>query len=76
MMAPYIAGALAKTIASDKNSAIEVILNNFAEDLPIRGMIVLDEPLEIIYCNENAENIIATLSQGKDFSYERSIGKG
>ena len=73
MMAPYISGALAKTIASDKNSAIEVILNNFAEDLPIRGMIVLDEPLEIIYCNENAENIIATLSQGKDFSSKSVI---
>ncbi len=73
MMAPYIAGALAKTTASDKNSAIDVILNNFAEELPHRGMIVLDEPLEIIYYNENAENIIATLSQGKDFSSKSAI---
>ena len=66
MMAPYIAGALAKTIASDKNSAIDLILNNFAEDLPYRGVIVLDEPLEIIYYNENAESIIARHSQGKE----------
>lgn len=73
MMSPYVAGALAKTIAFDKKLALEFVLDNFAEELPHRGVIVLDEPLEVIYCNEKAENIIAGLGQGKGFSREIPI---
>lgn len=59
MMAPYLAAALERNIILENIQKQECILNTTITDLPNKGIILLDESLEIVYMNENAVNILS-----------------
>ena len=52
LMAPHLAGALEKTIISEKLINSECIIDSIIPDLPYKGIIFLNESLEPIYYNE------------------------
>ncbi len=51
-MAQHLAGALEKTIISEKLINRECIIDSIIPDLPYKGIIVFNESLEPIYYNE------------------------
>ena len=63
LMAPHLAGALEKTIISEKLINRECIIDSIIPDLPYKGIIVLNESLEPIYYNENAVSIMSNLDK-------------
>ena len=65
MMAPFLAGALEKTLAFDKIFKIEAIIKSIVSELPYKGIVVLDGSLEPVYYNENAVSIFSNLNQTK-----------
>jgi len=62
MMAPFLAGALEKTLAFDKIFEIESIIKSIVSELPYKGIVVLNESLEPVYHTENAVIILSNLT--------------
>lgn len=65
MIAPFLAGALEKTLAFDKIFEIESIIKSIVSELPFKGIVVLDGSLEPVYHNENAVSILSNLNRTK-----------
>ncbi len=66
LMAPYLAGALEKTIIIEQIAKNKQIIESITADLPHTGIIILDESLELIYQSEYATQIMSILqSEGK-----------
>ena len=65
LMAPYLAGALEKTIVLEQIIRNQEIINSIVGDLPYRGIMVLDESLEPIFINENAVKMMSRFCKGQ-----------
>jgi DNA-binding CsgD family transcriptional regulator len=63
LMAPYLAGALDRTIIAGKTLMRESIIDTIIADLPYKVIMVLDDSLEPIYQNDNVLSILSRLSQ-------------
>jgi DNA-binding CsgD family transcriptional regulator len=73
LMAPYLAGALEKTIISEECVKTKGIIKTITSDIPDKGIIILDEALEPVYQNEEALKISSLLCDA-DKSNDKSIG--
>jgi DNA-binding CsgD family transcriptional regulator len=65
LMAPYLAGALEKSLISEQKNEQDAILNSILSDLPYPGILVLDRSLRPIYENQYAVRAIAHLNQAR-----------
>lgn len=59
LLAPYLAGALENAITAEQKIKQEGILDYISARLPYKGVIVLDEALEPIYCNQHAARVFS-----------------
>ena len=58
-MVPYLSGALEKVLLKDKNFEHECILNTVASEPSMKGIVVLDPSLKIVYRNQNAAGLLS-----------------
>jgi len=63
LMAPYLAGALEKSMTSERIVERKSIIDSIVADLPYEGVIVMDGSLEAIYQNENAIEFLSNLNK-------------
>ncbi|MBW2000192.1 MAG: hypothetical protein JRJ29_19815 [Deltaproteobacteria bacterium] len=63
LMAPYLAGALEKTIISEKLIDRECVIDSIIPDLPYEGIVILNDSFEPVYYNENAVSILSNLDK-------------
>ncbi len=61
LMAPYLAGAVEKSIISDKMSERKSFIDSIVTRLPFKGIMILDASLDPIYQDENAVRIMSNL---------------
>jgi DNA-binding CsgD family transcriptional regulator len=66
LVASHLGGALEKSILIDKITKSEEIINSICQDLPYKGILVLDESLEPVYINEEAKKTISCLAEEKE----------
>jgi DNA-binding CsgD family transcriptional regulator len=66
LIAPILTGALGQIIFADRIAQCEGIINSLTQDLPYKGIIIFDESLNPIYVNEDAKEIMASLSQREE----------
>ena len=71
LMAPYLTGALGKTVVSEQFIESEGIIKSITSNLTNKGIIILDENLEPMYQNEEAVKLLSALSQA-DINGEKS----
>jgi DNA-binding CsgD family transcriptional regulator len=64
LLVPYLAGALEKTAVLEQINKSEKIVQSVTSDLSNKGIIILDENLEMTYQNEEAIKILPPLCQG------------
>ncbi|MCG2776877.1 MAG: LuxR C-terminal-related transcriptional regulator [Desulfobacterales bacterium] len=62
MMAPYLAGALENAIISEQKTKQAAIIDSITSHMPYKGIIVLDESLELIYQNKHATRFFSHLT--------------
>lgn len=72
LVASHLGGALEKSILIDKITKSEEIINSICQDLPYKGILVLDESLEPVYINEEAKKTISYLAEEKEL-WENSV---
>jgi DNA-binding CsgD family transcriptional regulator len=65
MMAPYLGGALENALISEQKIKQDAIIDTIAIDMPFKGIIVLDESLELIYHNNYASRVFSGLTSKK-----------
>ncbi|MGD0663267.1 MAG: helix-turn-helix transcriptional regulator [Syntrophorhabdales bacterium] len=65
LIAPYLAGALEKTLISKRMTEHDAIIDSFAHNLPHRGIVVLDESFEPTYQNEKARALLSAFGRTK-----------
>lgn len=73
MMAPYLSGALEKSIISQKMVERKSFIDSIVAGLPYKGIMVMDASLDPIYQDENAIRILSDLKRAKkpgDASFE------
>jgi len=63
LMAPYLAGALEKSMTSERIVEQKSIIDSIVAGLPYEGIIVMDGSLEVIYQNENAIEFLSNLNK-------------
>jgi DNA-binding CsgD family transcriptional regulator len=63
LMAPYLAGALDRTIMTHKSFVHESVIDTIVSDLPYEGIMVLDDSLETIYQSDKAFGILSPHGQ-------------
>ena len=66
LMAPHLAGALEKTVVLEQINKSEKIIQSITSDLPNKGIIILDQNLELSYQNEESMKILSILCQSED----------
>ena len=72
LIASHLGGVLEKSILIDKITKSEEIINSICQDLPYKGILVLDEYLELVYINEEAKKTISYLAEEKEL-WENSV---
>ena len=73
LMAPYLSGALEKSIISQKMVERKSFIDSIVAGLPYKGIMVMDASLDPIYQDENAVKILSDLNRAKkpgDASFE------
>ncbi len=65
LIAPYLAGALEKTLISKRMAEHDAIIDSLAPNLPHRGIVVLDESFEPTYQNEIARALLSHFAPTK-----------
>jgi DNA-binding CsgD family transcriptional regulator len=65
LIAPYLAGALEKTLISKRMTEHDAIIDSFAPNLLHRGIVVLDESFEPTYQNEKARALLSDFARTK-----------
>ncbi|MBL7226300.1 MAG: helix-turn-helix transcriptional regulator [Desulfobacteraceae bacterium] len=73
LMAPYLSGALEKSIISQKMVERRSFIDSIVAGLPYKGIMVMDASLDPIYQDENAVRILSDLNRAKkpgDASFE------
>jgi DNA-binding CsgD family transcriptional regulator len=66
LIAAFLGGALERSIFTGKITKSEEIINSICQDLPYKGILVLDESLEPVYINEEAKKTISYLAEEKE----------
>jgi DNA-binding CsgD family transcriptional regulator len=59
LMAPYLAGAMDRTIMTYKSLMHESVIDTIISDLPYEGIMVLDDSLEPIYQSDKALSLLS-----------------
>ncbi len=73
LMAPYLSGALEKSMISQKMVERRSFIDSIVAGLPYKGIMVMDTSLEPIYQDENAVRMLSDLNRAKqpgDASFE------
>lgn len=65
LMAPYLSGALEKSIISQKMVERRSFIDSIVAGLPYKGIMVMDASLDPIYQDENAVKILSDLNRAK-----------
>lgn len=65
LMAPYLAGALEKSMISHKMIERKSFIDSIVTTLPYKGIMVMDASLDPIYQDENAVRIISNLNRAR-----------
>lgn len=73
LLAPYLAGALKKTLVLEQTDKGGYILNSVIESLDDKAIVILNEFLEPIFKNKNATEILAKLARGIDPGDQSSL---
>jgi DNA-binding CsgD family transcriptional regulator len=73
LIAPYLAGALEKTMVSEQFMKSDGIIKSITSNLRNKGIIILDETLEPVYQNEEAVKISSMICNAEG-SREKSFG--
>ncbi len=76
LMVPYLVGALEKTLVLEQFMKSEGRKESSSQDLPNKGILILDENLKPIYQNEEAIQISSILSQAKEGREKLVDGNG
>jgi len=63
ILAPYLAGALENALIPEQKIKQDAIIDSILTDMPYKGIIVLDEFLEVIYYNKHATCFFPDLTQ-------------
>ncbi len=62
MLAPYLAGALENVLISEQKAKQDAIIDSITTHMHYKGIIVLDESLELIYQNKHATRFFSYLT--------------
>jgi len=73
LLASQLAGALQKAIFMSKVANSSEIINSICPDLPYKGVIVLNESLETVYTNREAEQTISSLTRDASAAVEQAL---
>lgn len=65
MLAPYLGGALENALISEHKIKQDAIIDTIATDMPYKGIIVLDESLELIHHDNHASRFFSCLTPPK-----------
>ncbi len=71
LLGSYLAGALQKAIFMGKVTKSSEIIHSICPDLPYKGLIVLDESLDLVYANEEALEAISCVG-GEEYITSKS----
>ncbi|MBE9522904.1 MAG: response regulator transcription factor [Proteobacteria bacterium] len=63
LMAPYLSGALEKSMISQKMVERKSFIDSIVAGLPYKGIMVMDASLDLIYQDENAVRIMSNLNK-------------
>ena len=64
MIAPYLLGGLEKAAHRESSRLQERLLHVLSEDLPYKGVLILDPSMQLVYSNGAALDILAFLRRG------------
>ena len=73
LLAPFLAGALERTHFNDQATRQRLIFEIMAAKTPWPGVMIVDENLRPIYCNQGARDILPQAAQGPDCLLPESI---
>jgi DNA-binding CsgD family transcriptional regulator len=59
MLAPYLGGALENALILEQKIKQDAIIDTITTDSSYKGIIVLDESLDLIYCNDHASRFFS-----------------
>lgn len=74
VIAHILTGGLSRAILAEKLAKWKDMIDSFTQDLPYKGIMVLDGYLHLIYVSEETKKMMPMFSQGEEFDKRASLG--